>query len=136
MANAWYEFDTSSKWKPYVGGGAGIAWVKLDGKAVVNLPTYSGASTTSVHFDGDKSGFAWQVGGGLGYEFKPNRQLTLDYRYFRGPKVDEMNVSVGGAATVIDPQYEYEAQSIMLGFKAGFKYSLSPRAWQAAPGCP
>jgi len=121
MANAWYEFETGTAWKPYLGGGAGVAWLDVDGDANLRLMTSGGAtSTTSIKVSAEESGFAWQLGAGLGYEFAENKQIMLDYRYFRGPELDSLTASVGGAATVVDPDYEYDAHSLMLGFKAGF----------------
>ena len=76
MVNADYDFDTGSRWVPYVGGGLGVATISLDTK------TASGRSLT----DDSDTVFAYQVGAGIGYEFplEEGRSITvsLDYRYF------------------------------------------------------
>lgn len=76
MANVDYDFDTGSRWVPYIGGGLGVATISLDTKT---------ASGTSLTDDSDTV-FAYQVGAGIGYEFPlaEGRSITvsLDWRYF------------------------------------------------------
>lgn len=76
MANVDYDFDTGSRWVPYVGGGLGVATISID------TETEEG---TSLADDSDTV-FAYQVGAGLGYEFplEEGRSITvsLDWRYF------------------------------------------------------
>ena len=76
MANVDYDFDTGSRWVPYVGGGLGVATISLDTE---------NAQGTSLADDSDTV-FAYQVGAGIGYEFPlaEGRSVTvsLDYRYF------------------------------------------------------
>ena len=76
MVNVDYDFDTGSRWVPYVGGGLGLATVALDTKT---------AQGRSLADDSDTV-FAYQVGAGLGYEFplEAGRSITvsLDWRYF------------------------------------------------------
>ena len=77
MANVDYDFDTGSRWVPYVGGGLGVATISID--------TESATTGRSLADDSDTV-FAYQVGAGLGYEFplEESRSITvsLDYRYF------------------------------------------------------
>jgi opacity protein-like surface antigen len=83
MANAWYEFDIGTKFRPYVGGGMG--WARTHGDMVA-------ASTTTTSIDDSidihRSGFAWQLGVGLNYEVAPGVDLGMGYRYFQGPKFE------------------------------------------------
>ncbi len=76
MANVDYDFDTGSRWVPYVGGGLGVATISID------TETNTGRSTA----DDSDTVFAYQVGAGLGYEFplEESRSVTvsLDWRYF------------------------------------------------------
>ena len=76
MANVNYDFDTGSRWKPYVGSGLGFASISLDAESA------DGRSLV----DDDDIVFAYQVGAGIGYEFAlpEGRSLTvsLDWRYF------------------------------------------------------
>ncbi len=76
MVNGYYDFDIGSVWRPYVGGGVGrcLAWFQAEDVVA------------SLVDDHDRV-FAYQVGGGVGYEMiaSGGRPITvsLDYRYFR-----------------------------------------------------
>lgn len=76
MANVDYDFDTGSRWVPYVGGGLGVAKISIDTE---------NAQGISLSDDSDTV-FAYQVGAGIGYEFplEEGRSVTvsLDWRYF------------------------------------------------------
>ena len=76
MANVDYDFDTGSRWVPYVGGGLGVATISVD--------TETDTGTSLV--DDSDTVFAYQVGAGIGYEFplEEGRSITvsLDWRYF------------------------------------------------------
>ena len=76
MANVDYDFDTGSRWVPYVGGGLGVATISIDTE---------NAQGISLSDDSDTV-FAYQVGAGIGYEFplEEGRSVTvsLDWRYF------------------------------------------------------
>ncbi|TDI62923.1 MAG: porin family protein, partial [Alphaproteobacteria bacterium] len=142
MANAWYEFELgNSQWKPYLGGGIGIAWVSLNGRGTITpnfgsetedlasvfIDAFFGgaegfigpATQHHINIDAKESGFAWQLGAGIGYEFAPNKQITLDYRYFRGPEIDSVRFAFT-SNTDLDLDYDYKAHSLMIGMKAGF----------------
>ena len=90
MANVDYDFDTGSRWVPYVGGGLGVATISLD--------TESSSGTSLV--DDSDTVFAYQVGAGIGYEFplEEGRSITvsLDYRYF-GTQTPTFTGDVTGA---------------------------------------
>ncbi|KUJ83865.1 hypothetical protein AWR36_008600 [Microbulbifer flavimaris] len=54
--NAFYDWDTGSQWQPYIGVGAGNAWVDVD---------YKPSNVRII--DDDDSVFAWQLMGGINY---------------------------------------------------------------------
>ena len=116
MANAWYEFDTGTELTPFIGAGVGIAWVDIhdlvEFRAVSG--TYAYTFTNGLH--GDDSGFAWQVGAGVAWEFDEDKAMTLEYRYFNGPEVK--NIRVHDVEHDLD--YDYASHSVMVGFKVGF----------------
>lgn len=58
FANVYYDFDNSTDFTPYVGGGIGMAVI--------------GDSNTN---------FAWNVGGGIAYDLAADWKLDLGYRY-------------------------------------------------------
>ena len=78
MGNVFYDFDTGSRWAPYIGGGAGIAVVDLLGTEILRFALCLFDSCVSVQLD---TVFAYQLGGCIGYEIDPLWTLTLDYRF-------------------------------------------------------
>jgi len=72
MGNGYYDFQTATPIKPYVGLGAGFARVNFD-KATVN-----GAPLVD---DGDVE-FAYQAIGGVGYDVSPTGTVFTQYRHF------------------------------------------------------
>lgn len=88
MANLWYEFDIGSKFRPYVGGGAGWARSNLEVAATITdpgeVPTFFYGDTT----DEEANGFAFQLGAGLNHNVAPGVDVGIGYRYFNGPNFD------------------------------------------------
>lgn len=97
MGNAWYDFHLGTPWIPYVGGGLGFANVSVD------VPAGN---------DGDVV-FAWQFGGGVGYEFSPGVVASVDYRYLA---TEDPNFSLSTGS--IDA--EYSSHSIIFGIRGHF----------------
>jgi opacity protein-like surface antigen len=70
MANVYFDYLTCTPWTPYVGAGLGMSYLKaqmfdVDGK----------------YFDKSTYTPAWQVMGGIAYEFNSHRAVDLGYRY-------------------------------------------------------
>ncbi|CRX37508.1 outer membrane protein [Estrella lausannensis] len=75
MANALYEIPFN--WCglclfPYLGGGIGYTHQKIK------------ATDFDLAVEGTRSGFAWQVIGGVGYWITSNWDVGVEYRYFKG----------------------------------------------------
>lgn len=106
MGNVWYDFDTGTPFIPYIGGGAGIARVSADidiaGIKLVN-------DTDTV--------FAWQVGGGVGYEITKGVVLFGDYRYFATADPTFTAEPVLGG---VDLDAEYSSHNFMIGVRGHF----------------
>jgi opacity protein-like surface antigen len=81
LGNAWYDIPVSEDIVPYLGGGAGIAFVKQD----IDQPDDTFGPS------GRDSGFAFQLGGGVGFSLTDNIVLDVGYR-FRGI----LNVDIAG----------------------------------------
>lgn len=103
MANAWYDFDLGLPITPYVGGGIGLAQVKI-----------SGDLDGSRLFEKNDSVFAWQVGAGASLPISDTTKLFLDYRYF----------SAADAHLKLEPGYnggsisaDFNSHSLMLGVR-------------------
>lgn len=88
MANAWYE-PQFGNWLPYVGGGLGIGIVSIDAEGTIG--------GTTLAFDDTDAVFAYQVGGGIGYQLTPNHIASLGYRYWAttDPEFDGAEAEVG-----------------------------------------
>lgn len=97
MGNAWYDFQGGTPLIPYVGGGLGVAVITLD----------SGGNDSDAVF-------AWQIGGGVGYEFMPGIVASLDYRFLA---TSDPSFEDPGFA---DIEAEYYSHSINLGIRAHF----------------
>ena len=109
MGNVYYDFDLGSGWKPYVGGGLGVASVSLESKS---------ASGRTLADDKDTV-FAYQAGGGVGYEFAASEDhaitVSLDWRYFR-----TADPTFKGAVTGAEFDTEIGGHEISLGLRYGF----------------
>lgn len=104
MANAFYDLDIGEPWKPYAGGGIGLAIVSLNDAEILGIPVA----------DDDDTVFAWQVGGGVGYEITPAWILSLDYRFFATADPDFTDVAG-------DPfSAEYDSHRVSVGVRYTF----------------
>lgn len=70
MANVYFDYLTCTPWTPYVGAGLGMSYLKGQlfngGQKVMDKSTYT---------------LAWQVMGGVAYEFNSHWAIDLGYRY-------------------------------------------------------
>ena len=110
MGNVYYDFDLGSGWKPYVGGGLGVASISLESKS---------ATDGRALADDKDTVFAYQAGGGVGYEFATSEDHTitvsLDWRYFR-----TADPTFKGAVTGAEFDTEIGGHEISLGLRYGF----------------
>lgn len=77
LANVWYDIDTGTSFTPYVGGGAGVAWVDASTKF----------SNDYGYTDGGL-GFAFQGGAGVTFDLTENIALDVGYRFKGIPNVN------------------------------------------------
>ncbi len=79
MLNMWADLPTGTAFKPYVGGGIGVAFVDYNVNNTNNY--YDG--TKENFYSGSKSttNFAWSLGAGVAYDVNPSFTLDLGYRY-------------------------------------------------------
>ena len=105
MVNGYYDFDTNSKWTPYIGGGIGGANVSINSLSVVGVPLA----------DDDDTVFAYQAKVGVAYEFSPAWEGTLGYRFFGTEDADFVD-STGGSFSTDGSQ----AHIVELGFRFRF----------------
>ena len=114
MGNLLYDIDTGSKWTPYLGVGVGAVRYKANGLQPTSTSTLNDSDTK----------LAAQGILGIAYDVSQNTQLFLDYHYLasRDPSVTSSN------STAL--KSEYEAHTVMLGFRYSFG---APPAAVAAP---
>ena len=106
MANLFHDFDTGTSLTPYVGGGIGYAWNDLDDYGVTGLDV----------LDDQDSGFAWQLGAGLGFSITEQATLSLDYRYFS----TSADVQTTAAAGSVNSDVDLDSHTVMLGLRYRF----------------
>ncbi len=104
MANGWYDFDTGTKWVPFLGAGLGVASINIDAESVAGV---------TVVYDESDTVFAYQVGAGIGYKVTPTTTINLAYRFFgtSDPEFDD------GVDKI---EAEYSSHSILIGFLSRF----------------
>lgn len=77
MANAFYDFENSSRWTPYVGGGLGAAKV-----------SWNDVEAGVREIDDDRWLFAAQIGAGVSFAITEAFLLSLDYRVLATEEVE------------------------------------------------
>ncbi|MDA1326572.1 MAG: outer membrane beta-barrel protein [Proteobacteria bacterium] len=104
MTNGWFDFNTGSKWVPFIGGGVGSANMDLDITSV---------GGTARVFNQSDTVLAVQLGTGIGYRVNAKSTLSLSYRVF-----GTMAPKFGNGTETIE--YDYMNHSIMAGVAIKF----------------
>jgi opacity protein-like surface antigen len=113
MANLYYDIDAGAGWRPYVGGGIGLA----------NLSVSAESSTGATLVDDEDTVFAYKISSGIGYEIGVDNErwegrpivVSLEYRYF-GTEDPTFKGSLTG--TKFDT--EQDGHYVGLGLRFGF----------------
>lgn len=95
MLNGYYDFSTGTVFKPYVGAGIGVAKTKFREQGV--------DVTDGEHLDSvSKTGFAWNIGAGVGIEVSDNIVLDIGYHYVdrRASKKSFVDYADGSVSTL------------------------------------
>jgi opacity protein-like surface antigen len=125
MANAWYDFDLGLPITPYVGGGIGMAMVKVSGSLGRTNPggtTDEGtvlprtSSIVRLHERNDTV-FAWQLGVGASMPISDTTKLFVDYRYFAADDA-HLKLEPGFNGGSVDA--DFNSHSIMAGIRFNF----------------
>ena len=107
MVNLLLDFDVTSGFSIYGGGGIGAANVDFDDHSIPGL----------VAMNDDDTRFAYQLIGGIGYEISPNWVVDVQYRYFRVDNVDLTSTVATGA---VGSSTDYESHSVLGGIRWRF----------------
>ncbi|HVT24011.1 MAG TPA: outer membrane beta-barrel protein [Rhizomicrobium sp.] len=114
MANAWYDFDLGLPVTPYVGGGLGMAMVKISG----DLGRYDGSTLSILRLhEKNDTVFAWQVGAGVSIPISDNMKLFADYRYFAANDA-HLKIEPGFHGGSIDA--DFNSHNLMVGVRFNF----------------
>ena len=105
FASLYYDFQTGSSIRPFIGAGAGIAELNLDGH---------GVSATGVALNDSGTGFAYHGTAGLAFNLGQGFDLEVAYRYLGVTDV-EMR-AVDGTKSDVD----YNDHQILLGLRKAF----------------
>ena len=116
MVNVIYEYPTGTPVSPYIGGGIGVARLKLDTKS----------TSAGTVIDDTDTQFAYQGIVGASWEFMPNWRLALDYRYF-ATSDPSFSARVGG--TPVSVNSEYRSNNVFLTLR----YTFGPTPAAPAP---
>lgn len=119
MVNVWYDFNTGSSWKPYIGVGLGFMRVDWGGvKYDTNVPLEAGVkhgaqlqgvppdlipplpSGTVPEVSDIDTVFAYQVGAGLGYEVTDALTVLVGYRLLKSSELEFSGKTAQGATAV------------------------------------
>lgn len=90
MANGYYDFDTGSNWKPFVGAGIGVGLAHLKEKG------FSPATQT----EGDDTVFAYQAMAGVGYSIVPSTTIFAGYKFFGTSEISVTDSSGTARGTI------------------------------------
>lgn len=110
MANQYFVLPLQQqRMQPYVMGGVGVAWNRLDVKSTTN--------TDSVHRKVTQEHFAWTVGAGLNYAMNERWGLQAGYRYSDYGKLDFNLAELAGIPqSVRSDRYNEHSLRLSLNF--------------------
>lgn len=125
LANFTLGLAEYERWTVFAVGGLGIAWTWVDYMESPKPGVDAGIVTqTDTHAN---TTFAWQVGGGFGYEVMPELDVTLTYLYTDLGKVesssnltsqDDFNGTNPHISTA--PEFDLNQQSVVLALQWNF----------------
>jgi outer membrane protein OmpA-like peptidoglycan-associated protein len=130
MANAFYDIDTGTAWRPYVGAGIGLARNKIS-----DIRSTFNAVETATEFGAAHSELAWAAMAGLAYEIGANLFLDLGYRYIDFGQLETSGNFTFGAGPVTTG--DLRAHEVMIGLRWQFGAAApAPRETVAAQPAP
>ena len=105
FANAYYDFNRSSAFQPYIGAGIGVSQVDVD---------YSPSGVGIIN--GDDTAFAWQLKAGATWQFSSNWEAYGEYAYRQTDDVSLENQLFPGSLDI-----ENKASIVQLGIRYRFR---------------
>ncbi|WP_419252431.1 OmpA family protein [Caulobacter sp. ErkDOM-YI] len=139
MANVIYDFMPDSSLHPFIGAGAGAAWVHNKVYGQLSGVPAGGAPFQNASFDDVDQAFAYQGLLGLAWDFSPNWSLDLTGRYLAtkdlkwGQVTQNIGPGVGSITNTGVHQGKYEDASVTLGVRYTFGAPPPPPPLPPAP---
>ena len=103
--NGYYDIQTKTKLKPYVGAGIGLAKMTFD----LQMNAFDGLDYYWLDESYSKVSFAWNIGTGFTYEIDNKTALDIGYRY-----------SDFGSFKKDGVKFEMHANEVMVGIRYSF----------------
>jgi opacity protein-like surface antigen len=134
MLNALYDIDLGWGIVPYIGAGAGYAWLNLDSARL------SGGGF-NVQVDDTQGGFAFQgiVGAAFPIAAVPGLSITGEYRFFAITGLDDFEARVSGPAGTVNGKVGVDDafnHSFLIGARYAFGVAPPPAPPVAAAPAP
>ena len=142
MANVIYDFMPDSTFRPFVGVGAGTAWVHNKVYGQLSGVPAGAAAFQNTSFDDTDQAFAYQGLLGVAWEMSPNWSLDLTGRYLAtkdlkwGSLTQNVGPAGGSVTDVGTFEGKYEDASVTLGLRYTFGSPPPPPAPPAPPPPP
>ena len=125
MANVLYDFFPSSSFRPFIGAGIGVNYVKMDiGGRFNDSPAFGG-----WRIDDNDTAFAWQFIGGASFDITQRLTADITYRYLDGNDMRFATTYVSvppGMPAPGDIEGQYEDQSLTFGLRYSFAPAAAP----------
>ncbi len=129
LANAYVDLGTWRGITPYIGGGVGMASHKVKGLYDLSAQPAGGFGFAP---DTSKTGFAWALMAGLGFEVTRNLKMDLGYRYLNMGDVTSGQIACAGVGIVCPLEVQKYALTSH-DVKVGFRYLLADDAPPSMP---
>ncbi len=112
MANVYFDFRPGKSWRPYFGGGIGVANLDLEFDSIAGIP-FSFSDSDAV--------FAYQAMAGVEYKITPRLSLGAEYRYFAttDPEFDD-TVFDGEVDVPVTLESEYHSHNVLVRLRYYF----------------
>ncbi len=133
MVNLWYDFNTGSRWTPYIGGGLGfirvdMGDVKYDSNAVAQtvsdkLDEIAGTDSPDLpqgyvpELSAADTAFAFQFGAGVGYQLSDATTVHLGYRL---QNTDTLKFSGENATASVNAATDLQVHLFEIGIRYRF----------------
>lgn len=131
MVNVLFDLDVGSPYIfPYIGGGAGWSWVRLNGRTA----SLGGVRTEQGGTDG---AFAYQAMAGLSFPVPPviGLSLTAEYRFYALAGERDSTVTTTGLGAPVSSRVrmsDNHNHGLMLGLR--YAFNVAPPAVASGPG--